>query len=110
MKALGVIEVSGVVAALEAVDAMLKAADVEILSWEKKLGGRLVSVVVAGPVSAVQEAVLHGERRANEITKTVAKAFINNPHEEVMKIIEKSASKYPTLTGGKQGESDGTNR
>ncbi len=97
MKALGIIEVSGMVAAVEAVDAMLKTADVEVLTWEKKLGGRLVSIVVQGSVSSVREAVLHGEERANAITKTVAKAFINNPHEELLKIVAKSAKKYPAF-------------
>ncbi len=94
MAALGVIEVSGMVAAVEATDAMLKTADVEILTWEKKLGGRLVSIVVQGDVSSVREAVENGEQTANRITKTVAKAYINNPHEEVLKVIRKSASKY----------------
>ncbi len=97
MNALGIIEVSGMVAGVEALDAMLKAADVKVLTWEKKLGGRLVSIVVQGEIASVHEAVAHGEIKANSITKTVAKSFINNPHEEVMKVIAKSGSKYPSL-------------
>ena len=93
MKALGFVEVSGVVAAIEALDAMLKTADVEFVTWEKKLGGRLVTVVVTGSISAVQEAVESGSARANKITKTVAHALIANPHEEVIKLLEISAKK-----------------
>ena len=93
MKALGFVEVSGVVAAIEALDAMLKTADVEFVTWEKKLGGRLVTVVVTGSISAVQEAVESGTERANKITKTVAHAVIANPHEEVIKLIQISANK-----------------
>lgn len=94
MNAIGVIEVSGMIAGVEASDAMLKTAEVELLTWEKKLGGRLVSIVVTGDVMAVRAAVEQGEIVANNITKTVSKAFVNNPHEEVIKIIKESAIKY----------------
>lgn len=93
MSAIGIIEVRGIVAAVEAMDAMLKVADIKIVTWEKKLGGRLVSIVVQGDVASVHEAIEHGEITANRITKTVAKAFINNPHEEIKKLIDKSAKK-----------------
>jgi ethanolamine utilization protein EutM len=93
MNALGFVEVSGTVAAVEALDAMLKTADVKFLIWEKKFGGRLVTVIVSGSVASVQEAVEHGRARADKITKTAAYAVIPNPHEEVMKLIEISASK-----------------
>jgi len=94
MNALGIIEVSGMVAAYEAIDAMVKAADVTVLTWEKKLGGRLVSIVVQGDISSVHAAIQHGEAIANGITKTVATACINNPHDEVLRMINESASKY----------------
>ena len=93
MKALGFVEVSGVVAAVEALDSMLKTADVEFVTWEKRLGGRLVTIVVTGSISAVQEAVENGTARANGITKTVAHAVIANPHEEVIRLIQISAEK-----------------
>ena len=94
MNSLGFLEVSGMVAAMEALDAMLKTADVKFLTWEKKLGGRLVTIVVQGSVASVNEAVEHGRIRANQITKAVASAVIANPHEEVRKLIEVSAQKY----------------
>lgn len=94
MKSIGIIEVSGMVAAVEATDAMLKVADVEVLTWEKKLGGRLVSIVIQGDVSSVREAIEHASVIAARITKVAATALINNPHPEVLKIVEKSAAKY----------------
>ena len=51
IKAIGLIEVSGSVAAIDALDIMCKAANVTLVTWEKKLGGRLVTVIVTGDVS-----------------------------------------------------------
>ena len=48
MKSIGLIEVSGVTAAIDCLDIMCKSADVEFVTWERKLGGRLVTVVVEG--------------------------------------------------------------
>ena len=56
-KSYGFIEITGVVAAIDALDIMCKTADVELASWERKLGGRLVTIIVEGDVSAVTEAV-----------------------------------------------------
>ncbi len=56
-KSYGFIEITGVVAAINALDIMCKTADVELASWERKLGGRLVTLIVQGDVSAVTEAV-----------------------------------------------------
>ena len=53
-KALGFIEITGVVAAMDALDIMCKAADVSLATWERKLGGRLVTLVVEGDVDAVR--------------------------------------------------------
>ena len=105
MKALGFVEVSGVVAAIEALDAMLKTADVEFLTWEKKLGGRLVTIVIAGSISSVQVAVDSGIARANTITKAVAHAVIANPHEEVLKMIQINANKLNLPKSGEINES-----
>ena len=57
MKSLGFVEVSGVTAAIDALDIMCKSADVTLVSWERKLGGRLVTIIVTGTVSAVNAAV-----------------------------------------------------
>ena len=53
MKAIGLIELPNFVDAVEAVDIMLKTAEVKFLTWEKKLGGRLVTIIIQGEVSAV---------------------------------------------------------
>ncbi len=54
-KSYGFIEITGVVAAMDALDIMCKTADVELASWERKLGGRLVTIIVQGDVAAVTE-------------------------------------------------------
>ena len=90
-KALGFIEISGVVAAVDALDIMCKAANVEFVTWEKKLGGRLVTVIVRGEVSAVTASVEAAASRA--IKKPVCKAVIANPHPEIERIVEKSAQR-----------------
>ena len=90
-KALGFLEISGVVAAVDALDLMCKAADVEFVTWEKKLGGRLVTIIVRGEVSAVTAAIETAS--ANCIKKPVCKAVIANPHPEIERIVEKSAAR-----------------
>ena len=85
-RSLGFIEISGVTAAIDALDIMCKTADVELVSWERKLGGRLVTLIVRGNVSAVTEAV--EAAAAHAIKKPVAKAVIANPHSETERIVK----------------------
>ena len=92
MKALGLIELPNLADAIEAVDVMLKTADVKFLTWEKKLGGRLVTIIVQGAVSSVTEAVESAKNSAKG--NIVASAVIANPHEETMKLVARSATKY----------------
>ena len=89
---LGFFEISGVVAAVNALDLMVKAADVEFVTWEKKLGGRLVTVIIRGEVSAVRAAIDAADK--NGIKKPVGKAVIANPHEEVWRIVNKSRDRF----------------
>ena len=91
MKSIGLIEVSGVTAAIDCLDIMCKSADVEFVTWERKLGGRLVTVVVEGQVSAVTAAVENA--MANAKKKPVSHAVIASPHEEVQRLLELSASR-----------------
>lgn len=91
MKSLGLIELPNCTDAIEALDVMLKTADVKFLTWEKKLGGRLVTIIVQGEVSAVTEAVESAKKSA--AGNIVAAAVIANPHEETMKLVEVSAKK-----------------
>ncbi|MBQ7565032.1 MAG: BMC domain-containing protein [Lachnospiraceae bacterium] len=90
--AYGFIEITGVVAAIDALDIMCKAADVTLSTWERKLGGRLVTLVIEGDVSAVKQAVEAGSTLA--IKKPVAKGVIPNPHPEIVRIVELSASRF----------------
>ena len=89
---LGFIEISGVVAAVDALDIMCKAADVKLATWERKLGGRLVTIVVKGDVASVTEAVETAAVKA--IKKPVAQGIIANPHSEIMRLVELSASRF----------------
>ncbi|NMB44619.1 MAG: BMC domain-containing protein [Clostridiales bacterium] len=91
MKSLGFIEIPTVTAAIEALDVMTKTADVEFVTWEKKLGGRLVTVVIRGSVEAVTEAVNVAASRAK--FKNCVHAVIANPHEEIQRIVNESAER-----------------
>ena len=91
MNSLGFVEVSGVVAAVDALDIMCKSADVTLVTWERKLGGRLVTLVVTGSVSAVTAAVENA--CAHCIKKPCASAVIANPHAETVKLVELSAKR-----------------
>ena len=91
-KAYGFIEITGVVAAMDALDIMCKTADVELASWERKLGGRLVTIIVEGEVAAVTAAVNAAVEGA--IKKPASYAVIARPHEEIVKLVELSASRW----------------
>lgn len=90
--AYGFIEITGVVAAMDALDIMCKAADVSLATWERKLGGRLVTLVVEGNVSAVKQAVQAGSTQA--IKKPVSTGVLANPHPEIVKMVQLSASRF----------------
>ncbi len=90
--AYGFIEITGVVAAIDVIDIMCKVADVSLATWERKLGGRLVTLVIEGDVAAVQQAIEAGV--ANALKKPVASGILPNPHPEVVRIVELSASRF----------------
>lgn len=85
-QALGMIETRGLVAAIEAADAMLKAANVELVGTEK-IGSGLVSVMVRGDVGAVKAAVETGADAAGRLGELVATHVIPRPHNDVEKIL-----------------------
>lgn len=85
-QALGMIETRGLVAAIEAADAMLKAAHVELVGTEK-IGSGLVSVMVCGDVGAVKAAVEAGSARAATLGEIIATHVIPRPHGDVEKIL-----------------------
>ena len=85
-EALGMVETRGLVAAIEAADAMLKAANVELVGTEK-IGSGLVSVMVRGDVGAVKAAVEAGGSSAQKLGEIVATHVIPRPHTDVEKIL-----------------------
>ncbi len=87
-KAIGLLEVEGLVASIEGADAMLKAANVRLIHSEKRLGGRLVTFIVRGNVDAVKAAVDAGEERAKVLGGIYGKAVIARPHDEIIKFFD----------------------
>ncbi|HBE85140.1 MAG TPA: microcompartment protein [Lachnoclostridium sp.] len=88
MQALGFIETKGVLAAIEAADAMLKAADVSLLE-KTKVGGGLVAVTVTGDVAAVKAAVDAGAAAVERINDAalITRHVIARPHDELTAVI-----------------------
>ena len=86
LQALGMIETIGLVASIEAADAMLKAANVVMVGTEK-IGSGLVSIMVRGDVAAVKAAVEAGSATAAKLGEVVAVHVIPRPHAEVEKIL-----------------------
>lgn len=86
--ALGMIETKGLVGAIEAADAMMKAANVELIGKEI-VGGGLVTVMVRGDVGAVKAATEAGADAAQRVGEFLSVHVIPRPHEEVEKILSK---------------------
>ena len=85
-EALGMVETRGLVAAIEAADAMVKAANVVLIGTEK-IGSGLVSVMVRGDVGAVKAATEAGSSAAARLGEVVATHVIPRPHGDVEKIL-----------------------
>ena len=90
MQALGLIETRGTLAAIEAADAMVKAANVTLVGKEM-VGGGLVSVLVRGDVGAVKAATDAGAAAADRIGELISVHVIPRPHSEVEIILPKSS-------------------
>lgn len=89
LQALGMIETRGLIASVEAADAMLKAANVVLVGTEK-IGSGLVSVMVRGDVGAVKAAVEAGSASAGRLGEVIAVHVIPRPHGDVEKILPKA--------------------
>jgi ethanolamine utilization protein EutM len=94
-QALGMIETKGLVAQFEATDAMLKAANVELVGWEK-VGSGHVAVFVRGEVAAVKAAVEAGATAAGSIGEVIAVHVIPRPHDDLGKLGKFVAAKVAT--------------
>ena len=81
-EALGMIETKGFAAMVEAADAMVKAARVELVGFEK-IGGGYVTAIIRGDVAAVKAAVEAGVRGAEKVGEVVSVHVIPRPHKHV---------------------------
>ena len=88
LEALGMIETKGLVASIEAADAMVKAANVTLIGKEH-VGGGLVTVMVRGDVGAVKASVDAGAAAAERVGELVSIHVIPRPHDEVEGILPK---------------------
>ena len=88
LEALGMVETRGLVAAIEAADAMCKAANVTLIGTEK-IGSGLVTVMVRGDVGAVKSSVEAGARNAEALGDLIATHVIPRPHNDVEMILPK---------------------
>ena len=86
--ALGMVETKGLVGAIEAADAMVKAANVNLVGYEK-IGSGLVTVMVRGDVGAVKAAVEAGAVAAGNVGMVVSTHVIPRPHHDVESLIAK---------------------
>src|SRR5438132_5009017 len=80
MEALGMIETKGLVALVEASDAMLKAANVTLIGWQK-IGSGLVTALIVGDVAAVKAAIDAGSAAASRVGEVVGVQVLPRPHE-----------------------------
>ncbi len=95
--ALGFVELQALVAAVHCLDVMLKTADVEFVAVERKLGGRLVTIVVRGSISAVNAAVEAGAKAAQELGHLKAHEVIARPHPEILKFLHLDENEEKTV-------------
>lgn len=84
--ALGFVETQGLVAAIQAADAMVKAANVELVSKQQP-GGGIITILVRGEVGAVQAAVQAGVAAASAVGKVRSGHVIARPHEEIEDVL-----------------------
>jgi len=91
--ALGFVELPGLTNAITVLDTMLKAAAVTFITWEKKLGGRLVTIIVNGSVSSVTAAVDVAKQSADIKSALVIAA----PHPETWKMVRLSTEKHENI-------------
>ena len=87
-QALGLVETRGLVAAIQAADAMVKAANVKLVTRQQP-GGGLISIIVQGDVGAVKAAVDAGAAAASQIGKVVSTHVIPRPHDGMEDILER---------------------
>lgn len=101
---IGMVEVSGLGDAIIMLDDMCKVADVTFAATERKLGGRLVTIVVTGELTAVKASVDAGAKRAKELGSYKASQVIARPHEEILPYLHLDKKAKSTKTAESTGE------
>jgi ethanolamine utilization protein EutM len=91
-EAIGMIETKGFVAMLEASDAMMKAANVTMIGWDK-VGSGMVTTFVTGDVAAVKAAVDAGAAAAGRVGDVIGVHIIPRPHDELSTMLPKKTAK-----------------
>ncbi len=96
-QALGLVETKGLVALIEASDAMMKAANVSMIGWDK-VGSGMVTTFITGDVAAVKAAVDAGAAAAGKIGQVIGVHIIARPHDELVAMMpkKKAGSKNAT--------------
>ena len=97
--ALGMIETKGFVGMVEAADAMVKAAKVELVGYEK-IGGGFVTAIVRGDVAAVKAATEAGQRAAERVGELVSVHVIPRPHVNIDAVLPLGRQKEAASEGG----------
>ena len=100
LEALGMIETKGLVALIEASDAMLKAANVTMIGWQK-IGSGLVTALVVGDVAAVKAAIDAGANAAGRVGEVVGTQVIPRPHEDLGIVLPLAGKKMEAVAAGK---------
>ncbi len=94
LQALGMVETRGLVALIEASDAMCKAADVELTGWDR-VGGGMVTAFIRGDVAAVKAAADAGAAAASKVGEVVSVHIIPRPHEDLGDVVPQAPSPKP---------------
>ncbi len=106
MEALGMVECRGLVAMIEAADAMVKAANVTLVGYEK-IGAGFVTAIVRGDVAAVKAATDAGAAAARRVGELISVHVIPRPHGEVERVLPKGVGYSPdekAIQGGSRGQ------
>ena len=98
LEALGMLETKGLVALIEGSDAMLKAANVTFLGWQK-IGSGLVTAMVVGDVAAVKAAIDAGAAAAGRVGEVISVQVIPRPHEDLGRVLPVAGKKSAQAVG-----------
>ena len=105
-EALGLLECKGLVSLMEGTDAMLKAANVEMMGWDKA-GSGMVTAFVRGDVAAVKAAVDAGAEAAGRVGTVISVHVIPRPHDELGGMMPKAKKPAAAPVGGRLAERTG---